>query len=107
MVLHRVSQDRAYGRLKDHLIASTGLAFYVERNNPLTELIGERLSALKLPDCSSYAGMGDDRASGLLDVRRSGRYTIAEDKSTAVVYGMPAAAVRMGAVCESILELVS
>lgn len=61
-------------------------------------------------------GMGDDGASGLLDVRRSGGYTIAEDESTAVVYGMPAAAVRMGAVCESlplpaiagrILELVT
>jgi len=47
-------------------------------------------------------GMGDDGASGLLDIRRSGGYTIAEDESTAVVYGMPAAAVRMGAVCESL-----
>lgn len=61
-------------------------------------------------------GMGDDGASGLLDIRRSGGYTLAEDESTAVVYGMPAAAVRMGAVCESlplpaialrVLELVS
>jgi two-component system chemotaxis response regulator CheB len=47
-------------------------------------------------------GMGDDGASGLLDIRRSGGYTIAEDESTAVVYGMPRAAVRMGAVCESL-----
>jgi two-component system chemotaxis response regulator CheB len=61
-------------------------------------------------------GMGEDGASGLLDVRRAGGYTIAEDESTAVVYGMPAAAVRMGAVRESlplpaiaarVLELVS
>jgi two-component system, chemotaxis family, protein-glutamate methylesterase/glutaminase len=61
-------------------------------------------------------GMGDDGASGLLDIRRSGGYTIAEDESTAVVYGMPASAVRLGAVCESlplgaiaprVLELVS
>jgi two-component system chemotaxis response regulator CheB len=47
-------------------------------------------------------GMGDDGASGLLDIHRSGGYTIAEDESTAVVYGMPAAAVRMGAVRESL-----
>jgi two-component system chemotaxis response regulator CheB len=47
-------------------------------------------------------GMGDDGAKGLLDIRLSGGYTIAEDASTAVVYGMPAAAVRMGAVCESL-----
>jgi two-component system chemotaxis response regulator CheB len=61
-------------------------------------------------------GMGDDGALGLLEIRRSGGYTIAEDESTAVVYGMPAAAVRMRAVCESlplpaiaprVLELVS
>ena len=47
-------------------------------------------------------GMGDDGAAGLLAVRRSGGYTIAEDESTAVVYGMPAAAVRLGGVCESL-----
>jgi two-component system chemotaxis response regulator CheB len=47
-------------------------------------------------------GMGADGASGLLELRRSGGYTIAEDESTAVVYGMPAEAVRMGAVCESL-----
>ena len=47
-------------------------------------------------------GMGEDGAEGLLELRRAGGYTIAEDESTAVVYGMPAAAVRLGAVCESL-----
>jgi two-component system chemotaxis response regulator CheB len=47
-------------------------------------------------------GMGDDGAEGLLRVRQNGGYTIAEDESTAVVYGMPAEAVRLGAVCESL-----
>ena len=47
-------------------------------------------------------GMGEDGAEGLLQIRKRGGYTIAEDESTAVVYGMPAAAVRMGAVCESL-----
>jgi two-component system chemotaxis response regulator CheB len=47
-------------------------------------------------------GMGDDGAEGLLRIRQKGGYTIAEDESTAVVYGMPAEAVRMGAVCESL-----
>ncbi len=47
-------------------------------------------------------GMGDDGAAGLLDIRRSGGYTIAEDESTAAVYGMPGAAVGIGAVCESL-----
>ncbi len=47
-------------------------------------------------------GMGEDGATGLLEMREAGGYTIAEDESTAVVYGMPAAAVRLGAVCESL-----
>jgi two-component system chemotaxis response regulator CheB len=47
-------------------------------------------------------GMGEDGADGLLALRRAGGYTIAEDRSTAVVFGMPAAAEKRGAVCESL-----
>jgi two-component system chemotaxis response regulator CheB len=47
-------------------------------------------------------GMGDDGASGLGAVREAGGHTIAEDESTAVVYGMPAVAVRLGAVSEQL-----
>jgi two-component system, chemotaxis family, protein-glutamate methylesterase/glutaminase len=47
-------------------------------------------------------GMGDDGAEGLRQLRAAGGFTIAEDRSTAVVYGMPDAAVRAGAVCESL-----
>jgi two-component system chemotaxis response regulator CheB len=47
-------------------------------------------------------GMGEDGAVGLSDLRASGAYTIAEDETTAVVYGMPAAAVQRGAVVESL-----
>ena len=45
-------------------------------------------------------GMGDDGATGLKAIHDAGGYTIAEHESTAVVYGMPAAAVRMGAARE-------
>lgn len=47
-------------------------------------------------------GMGEDGAAGLRELRAAGGYTIAEDETTAVVYGMPAAAVRQGAVIESL-----
>jgi two-component system, chemotaxis family, protein-glutamate methylesterase/glutaminase len=46
-------------------------------------------------------GMGDDGAAGLYEMRAAGAFTIAEAESSAVVYGMPAAAVEIGAVCES------
>jgi len=47
-------------------------------------------------------GMGDDGAEGLKAIRDAGGHTIAEDESTAVVYGMPAVAARLGAVNEQL-----
>ena len=43
-------------------------------------------------------GMGDDGASGLLALRRSGGVTIAQDEASSAVYGMPRAAADLGAV---------
>ena len=49
-------------------------------------------------------GMGEDGALGLADMHKAGAQTVAEHESTAVVYGMPAAAVRLGA-ARSVLPL--
>jgi chemotaxis protein methyltransferase CheR len=62
--LNDAVRDPAYGPLKDQLIASTGLAFYADRDNLLTELIGGRLSDLGLRDCSSYAQLLADGETG-------------------------------------------
>lgn len=43
-------------------------------------------------------GMGSDGAQGLLAMRKAGAYTIGQDESSSVVYGMPAAAYNLGAV---------
>jgi two-component system chemotaxis response regulator CheB len=45
-------------------------------------------------------GMGDDGARGLLELRRSGAHTIAQDEATSAVFGMPKAADRAGAVID-------
>jgi two-component system chemotaxis response regulator CheB len=45
-------------------------------------------------------GMGEDGARGLLAMRRAGAHTIAEAQSTAVIWGMPGAAVALGAAVE-------
>ena len=43
-------------------------------------------------------GMGRDGASGLLEMRKAGAYTIGQDKDSCVVYGMPGVAQEIGAV---------
>jgi two-component system response regulator WspF len=45
-------------------------------------------------------GMGRDGAAGLGRLRSAGWHTIAQDKATSVVWGMPGAAVEIGAAAE-------
>jgi len=45
-------------------------------------------------------GMGDDGAKGLLAMHRRGGCTFAQDEASSTVFGMPKAAVRVGAVTE-------
>ncbi|MDA8179437.1 MAG: CheB methylesterase domain-containing protein, partial [Deltaproteobacteria bacterium] len=46
-------------------------------------------------------GMGSDGAEGLLDIRRAGGFTLAQNEETCAVFGMPREAVRRGAVDRS------
>jgi two-component system chemotaxis response regulator CheB len=45
-------------------------------------------------------GMGDDGARGLMEMHDAGAPTVAQDEATSVVWGMPGAAVKLGAVDE-------
>lgn len=47
-------------------------------------------------------GMGDDGARGLKDMLEAGAYTAAQDEASCVVFGMPAAALKMGAAQEEV-----
>ncbi|MCA9214683.1 MAG: chemotaxis response regulator protein-glutamate methylesterase [Planctomycetales bacterium] len=49
-------------------------------------------------------GMGDDGASGMLAMHEAGAKTIAQDEATCVVFGMPKAAIAVGAV-DTVLPL--
>lgn len=49
-------------------------------------------------------GMGSDGARGLLEMRRAGARTIAQDEATCVIFGMPKEAIRLGAV-ETVVPL--
>jgi two-component system chemotaxis response regulator CheB len=48
--------------------------------------------------------MGRDGAAGLLDIRRAGGLTIAQDEATSAIYGMPREAALIGA-AECVLPL--
>jgi two-component system chemotaxis response regulator CheB len=43
-------------------------------------------------------GMGDDGAAGLLEMRKAGAHTLAQDEDSCVVFGMPKEAIKAGAV---------
>jgi two-component system chemotaxis response regulator CheB len=45
-------------------------------------------------------GIGRDGAHGLLQLKESGAHTIAQSERSCVVFGMPAAAIELGASCE-------
>lgn len=58
----------------------------------VAETCGERGVGIVL------TGMGDDGAAGLLTMRQAGARTFAQDEASSIVFGMPAAAIRQGAV---------
>ena len=47
-------------------------------------------------------GMGRDGADGMAELKRRGSYTIAQDETTSAVFGMPKAAIAMGAVDQTL-----
>lgn len=88
-----------------HLTIAADRALRLDREPPLhgQRPSGSRLFHSLARICGPRAlgvlltGMGEDGAEGLLAMRRGGALTLTEDETTAVVYGMPAAAMRIGA----------
>lgn len=91
-----------------HLIMTSGmrLAYTPEpRDSSFWPSIDVFFSSLARHRCTKalavlLTGMGKDGARGLLELRRAGWRTIAQDEASSVVYGMPKAAVEIGAACE-------
>ena len=93
---------------KHMVLRRSGARYYVEiMNGPL--VCHQRPSVdILFKSVAKYAGknsvgiiltgMGDDGAEGLLEMKKEGAITIAQDEQSSVVFGMPKSAIRLGAV---------
>lgn len=67
---------------------------------PSVDVFFKSLCSAGLPAGSAavlLTGMGADGAKGLLELREKDWFTVAQDKESSIVWGMPGAAVKMGA----------
>ena len=74
----------------------------VNRHCPSVDVLFRSVASQVGPNAVGVilTGMGDDGARGLKEMHDMGAPTLAQDEATSVVWGMPGAAVRLGAVDE-------
>lgn len=97
---------------KHMLVRRSGATYYVDvidgplvnRHRPSVDVLFR--SVAKSAGANALGiimtGMGDDGAAGLLEMRKAGARTVAQDEKSCVVYGMPKEAVKLGAVDKSV-----
>jgi two-component system chemotaxis response regulator CheB len=78
----------------------------VNRHRPSVDVMFRTIAQNLGPNAVGVilTGMGDDGARGLGEMRAAGAHTVAQDEASSVVWGMPGAAVKMGA-AEFVLPL--
>ncbi|KAF0100533.1 MAG: two-component system chemotaxis family response regulator CheB [bacterium] len=89
------------------LVRKSGAYYYTElskgepvnRHRPSVDVLFDSAARVLGPNAvgAILTGMGKDGAQGLLAMRAAGAHTIAQDEASCVVYGMPKAAVELGA----------
>jgi two-component system, chemotaxis family, protein-glutamate methylesterase/glutaminase len=74
----------------------------VNRHKPSVDYLFDSVAKIMPSKCLGVilTGMGADGAQGLLKLKKAGAWTIAQDKDSSVVWGMPRAAAEIGAACE-------
>lgn len=93
---------------KHMLLRRTGAQYFVEvtdgplvnRHRPSVDVLFRSVSKSAGANALGVimTGMGDDGAAGLLEMRKCGARTVAQDEESCVVYGMTKEAVKRGAV---------
>jgi len=99
-----------------HLLVKKSGAYYytelskadpVNRHRPSVDVLFDSAATVAGPNAVGVmlTGMGKDGAKGMLAMRGAGAYNIAQDESSCVVFGMPKAAIEIGAVQEVVTLL--
>lgn len=94
-----------------HLLLKKSGAYYytelsqaepVNRHRPSVDVLFHSAAEVAGPNALGVilTGMGKDGAQGMLAMRNTGAYTIAQDEASCVVFGMPKAAIDLGAAQE-------
>jgi two-component system chemotaxis response regulator CheB len=76
----------------------------INRHRPAVDALFESVASEARANAIGVllTGMGADGAAGLLAMRQAGALTIAQDRETSVVWGMPGEAVKRGAASETL-----
>ena len=94
-----------------HLLVKNSGAYYytelskadpVNRHRPSVDVLFNSAAQVAGPNALGVilTGMGKDGAQGMLAMRQARAYTIAQDEASCVVFGMPKAAIDIGAAME-------
>lgn len=72
---------------------------HVSRHRPSVDVLFRSASQVAGANALGMllTGMGDDGATGLLEMRKAGAFTVAQDEESSVVFGMPREAIERGA----------
>ncbi len=94
------------------LLRRSGARYYVEvkqgplvcRHRPSVEVLFKSVARYAGRNAVGVimTGMGGDGAQGLLEMRKEGAQTIAQDEASCIVFGMPKEAINLGAACHVI-----
>ena len=78
----------------------------VTRHRPSVDVLFKSAALACGPNAMAVilTGMGDDGSEGMLEMKKAGAFTVAQDQATSVVFGMPKEAIAIGAV-EEVLPL--
>jgi two-component system chemotaxis response regulator CheB len=89
-----------------HWICKIGDDEAVNRHKPSVDVLFQSVAKGVGANATGVlmTGMGEDGARGLLSLREAGAATICQDEESSVVWGMPGAAVRLGA-AEAVVPL--